>query len=180
MNRAWWIGAVLLLSAASTVMLPKLADLDSGIQADHGVLATFTGGKNTLLDENNLVDQLGSLPLMLSIDSAGWENNTLSLDLKITSNAPDPEAIYKDMARTISFAFQDTPNVNQLLLRVLVEDKWLGSRRLLLAGDIRRSDWSRELQQELESTGNTLLSDRIKISFRISESELWKKQFIIP
>ena len=180
MNRAWWIGAVLLLSAASTIMLPKLADLDSGLMAEHGVIETFIGGRNTHLDEDNLVDQLGALPLKLSIDSAGWENNTLSLDLKITSNAPDPEAIYKDMAQTISFAFQDTPNVNELLLRVLVEDKWLGTRRLLLAGDIRRSDWSREVQHELESTGNTLLSDRIKMSFRISESELWKKQFILP
>ncbi|KGE17826.1 hypothetical protein [Paenibacillus wynnii] len=180
MNRGWWIGAVLLLSAASTIMLPKLADMDSVLQREHGVLETFIGGRDKVLDESNLVDQLGSLPLMLSIDSAGWENNILSLDLKITSNDPDPEAIYKDMSKVISFAFQDTPNVNELLLRVIVEDKWLGSRRLLLAGDIRRTEWSHELQRELDSTGNTPLSDRIKMGFRISESDLWNKQFISP
>ncbi|MCL6602391.1 MAG: hypothetical protein K6T94_05885 [Paenibacillus sp.] len=180
MNRSWWVGAVLLLSAASSIMLPKLADMDSILNKEHGALETFIDGRDSILDENNLVDQLGSLPLLLSIDSAGWVNNTLSLDLKITSNDPDPEDIYKDMAKAISFAFQNTINVNELLLRVIVEDKWLGSRRLLLAGDIRRTEWSHELQRELDSTGNTPLSDRIKASFRISESDLWKKQFIAP
>jgi len=180
MNRTWWIGTALLLSIASSLILPKLADMDSALRTKHGVLETFIGGRDTVLTEDNLVDQLGALPLLLSIDSAGWENNILSLDLKITSNDPHPEEIYRDVARTISFAFQETPNVNELLLRVIVEDKWLGSRRLLLAGDIRRSEWSRELQHDLVTTGNTLLSDRIKKGFRISESELWEKQFITP
>lgn len=84
------------------------------------------------------------------------------------------------MAQTISFAFQETSNVDQLLLRIVVMDKWLDSRRLLLAGDIRRAEWSVELQNELQSAGNLPISERLKTGFRISETELWKKQFIYP
>ncbi|MNL70790.1 hypothetical protein D3C87_1958450 [compost metagenome] len=84
------------------------------------------------------------------------------------------------MALAISFAFQDMENVDQLLLRIVAEDKWLDSRRLLLAGDIRRKEWSLKLQQELQSAGNQPLPDRLKDGFRISESELWRKQFIYP
>ncbi|WP_410514801.1 hypothetical protein PaeBR_10695 [Paenibacillus sp. BR2-3] len=180
MNRAWWVGAVLLLSAASAVVLPKLADLNSVLHKEQGVVETFIGGGHTTLNEDNLVDTLGALPLLLPIDSVGWKNEVLSLDLKVTSSDHEPDEIYKDMAQVISFAFQDTSNVNQLLLRIIVEDKWLGSRRLLLAGDIRREEWSRELQRELESAGNNLLSARVQTGFRISESDLWKKQFITP
>ncbi|MNW14329.1 hypothetical protein D3C71_2125260 [compost metagenome] len=84
------------------------------------------------------------------------------------------------MARVISFAFQETVNVDQLLLRIVAEDKWLDSRRLLLAGDIRRSEWSSRLQEALETAPSRPLPESVKSGLRISESELWKKQFIYP
>ncbi|MNN44556.1 hypothetical protein D3C81_1588510 [compost metagenome] len=84
------------------------------------------------------------------------------------------------MALAVSFAFQETENVDQLLLRVVAEDKWLDSRRLLLAGDIRRGEWSLQLQQALQTSGNQPLAASLKNGFRISESELWRKQFIYP
>lgn len=177
MSRAWWVGAVLLLTAASAVLLPKLADLNSVRSADHGVTETFSGKENRVLAEDNLVDLLGSLPLKLSIDRVDWESGILSLDLKVTNNDSEPKDIYRDMARVIGFAFLDTPNVNELLLRIIAEDKWIGSRRLLLAGDIRRLEWSPELLYELDATENTLLSDRLKDGFRITESVLWRNQF---
>lgn len=180
MNKAWWIGAVILLSVTSVVLLPQVADLDLSLQQKKGAVETFTGGHNTVLDNDNLVDVLGVLPLTLSIDSVGWENHVLSLDLKVSGNDHEPEELYQNMAQAISFAFQETTNVDQLLLRIVVMDKWLDSRRLLLAGDIRRNEWSSELQNELQSVGNVPLSDRIKTGFRISETELWKKQFNYP
>jgi hypothetical protein len=180
MNRGWWVGAVLLLSAASAVILPKLADLDYVLRSENGAVETFVGAGHTMLSEDNMVDILGALPLKLPIGSAGWKDGVLSLDLKVTNNDLDPEAIYKDMAKVISFSFQDTANVDQLLLRIIAEDKWLGSRRLLLAGDIRREEWTRELQEELDLAGNSLLPGRVKAGFRISESDLWEKQFITP
>lgn len=180
MNKAWWIGAAFLLTATSVIILPKLADLDSALQQRNGSVETFNGNPSTVLSNDNLVDVLGSLPLTLSIDSVGWEDHVLSLDLKVTGNDHEPEELYQNMAEAISYAFQETSNVDQLLLRIVVEDKWLGSRRLLLAGDIRRSEWTPELQNELMSAGNYPITDHLKIGFRISETELWKKQFLYP
>lgn len=179
MNRGWMIGTVMLVTAASAVILPQLATLESVLKGQRGAVQTFSGS-HVLLGEDNLVDGLSGLPLTLSIDSAGFERNVLSLDLKVTGNDHEPGELYRNMAEAISFAFQETENVNQLLLRIVVEDKWLDTRRLLLAGDIRRSEWSLKLQQELMNAGNLPLANPLKNQFRISESELWRRQFIYP
>ena len=180
MNRAWWIGALMFLSAASAVLLPKLADVDLALQQRKGAVETLKGGYSTALNNDNLVDVLGTLPFTLPIDSVDLEDHVLSLDLKVSGNDHEPNEFYQNMAQAISFAVQETSNVNQLLLRIVVEDKWLGTRRLLLAGDIRRQEWTQALQNELESVGDSPVSERLKRGFRISESEIWKKQFIYP
>lgn len=179
MNRNWLIVTVLLLSAASAVLLPKLASLEESGQLQKGAVETFSGA-GIVLGDDNLVDQMATLPLSLAIDSVGWKSGVLSLDLKVTGNAHEPQELYQNMAAAISYAFQETANVDQLLLRVVAEDKWLNSRRLLLAGDIRRREWSLQLHKELLTAGNHPLPEELKKGFRISESELWKKQFIYP
>ncbi|MDF9840328.1 MULTISPECIES: hypothetical protein [unclassified Paenibacillus] len=177
MNRGWLIGMVLLVTAATAVILPQMATLEAALP-QHAV--ETLGGDGTILADENIVDTLSSLPLSLDIGSAGWKNGVLSLDLKVTGNDHEPEELYRNMALAVSFAFQETDNVDQLLLRIVAEDKWLDSRRLLLAGDIRRTEWSLPLQELLENTGNRPLPDVLKEGFRISESELWRKQFIYP
>ncbi|QSF43202.1 hypothetical protein [Paenibacillus tianjinensis] len=178
MNRSWLIGIAMLLTAAVAVILPGLASLEPALQQSRAV-ETLGGGSTTLANDN-LVDVISKLPFTLDIDSVGWKNQILSLDLKVTGNDHEPQELYQNMALAISFAFQDTENIDQLLLRIVAEDKWLDSRRLLLAGDIRRTEWSLQLQQELQSAGNGPLPERLKNGFRISESELWRKQFIYP
>lgn len=177
MNRGWLIGMVLLMTAASAVILPQMAVLEA-VLPQHAV--ETLGGDGTILADENIVDTLSSLPFSLEIGSAGWKNGVLSLDLKVTGNDHEPEELYRNMALAVSFAFRETDNVNQLLLRIVAEDKWLDSRRLLLAGDIRRTEWSLRLQELLQNTGNRPLPDVLKEGFRISESELWRKQFIYP
>lgn len=177
MNRGWLIGTVMLVTAASAVILPQLADLASMLP-QHGAVETFA--KGGVLEEDNLVDAVSTIPFTLTIDSVGWKHGILSLDLKVTGNDHEPRELYQNMARAISFAFEETENVDQLLLRIVAEDKWLDSRRLLLAGDIRRQEWSPQLLYALQTTGNVPLPDGLKTGFRISESELWKKQFIYP
>lgn len=179
MNRSWLIGTVMLLSAATTVLLPQLAGSGIDSQGVYGAMETISPS-GTVLGNDNLVDLLGGLPFSLLIDKAGWENHVLTLDLKVTGNDHEPQELYQNMAQAIAFAFQDTANVEQLLLRVVAEDKWLDTRRLLLAGDIRRGEWSLRLQEALQNAGNSPLPDSLKNGFRISESELWKKQFIYP
>lgn len=179
MKMGWMIGTAMLVTVASTVILPQLAALESTLQEQRSAVETFSGSR-VLLGEDNLVELLNALPLTLSIDSAGFDKNVLTLDLKVTGNDHEPRELYQNMAEAISFAIQGTENVNQLLLRIVVEDKWLDSRRLLLAGDIRRTEWSLQLQDELLKSGNHPLANTLKKAFRISESELWKKQFIYP
>lgn len=41
MNKAWWVGAVLLLTATSAVILPKVADMDSTLQQRNGAVETL-------------------------------------------------------------------------------------------------------------------------------------------
>jgi hypothetical protein len=178
MKRGWVIGTAMLVTAATAVILPQLASLESALP-QHRAVETLSGGVTTLSGDN-LVDVLSKLPLSLAIDSVGWKNQVLSLDLKVTGNDHEPRELYQNMAQAISFAFEDTENVDQLLLRIVAEDKWLDSRRLLIAGDIRRDEWSLQLQQVLQSAGNQPLPDSLKDGFRISESELWRKQFIYP
>ncbi|UQZ32416.1 hypothetical protein C2I18_01905 [Paenibacillus sp. PK3_47] len=178
MNRGWLIGTVMLVTAASAVILPQLAGLASSLP-QHGAVETF-GTSASVLGDDNLVDMINSIPFTLTVDSVGWDNGLLSLDLKVTGNDHEPRELYRNMASAISFAFQETGNVEQLLLRIVAEDKWLDSRRLLLAGDIRRGEWPPQLLYALQTAGNVPLSDRLKTGFRISESELWKKQFIYP
>ncbi|MEK4851235.1 hypothetical protein NST04_15430 [Paenibacillus sp. FSL H7-0756] len=179
MNRSWLIGTALLLSAATTLLLPQLAGNVLTAQSKYSAVETI-GPKGLVLENDNLVDALSEIPLSLMIDKAGWENGVLSLDLKVNGDVHEPQELYRNMALAIGFAIQETSNVDQLLLRVVAEDQWLDTRRLLLAGDFRRSEWTPLLQEALENAGNSPLPDYLKNGFRISESELWKKQFIYP
>ncbi|WP_151734470.1 hypothetical protein [Paenibacillus tengchongensis] len=173
------IGIALLAGAVSAVLLPQMAELEAAQHREAGGLETTFAGRMNLNDDN-LVDVLAALPLTLPVDSAAWNGRVLSLDLKVTGNDHEPRELYGNMAEAITFAFQETGNVGQLLLRVIAEDKWLGSRRLLLAGDIRRGEWSSRLTEELRQAGNHPLPDTLKTGLRISESELWNQQFIHP
>lgn len=177
MNRTWWLGALILMTAASAIVLPGFADLEDALDQNRSAVEVFGEDGSIVLSGSNLVDAVGSIPFTLPISSVGWDNGVLSLDLKVTGSDHEPGELYRNMARAISFTVQETVNVNQLLLRIVAEDKWTGTRSLLLAGDIRRREWSEELQQELQDNGDNPLSARIKAGFRISESELWQNQF---
>ncbi|SET52828.1 hypothetical protein [Paenibacillus sp. NFR01] len=179
MKRGGLIGATLFLAVASASILPALAGLAPAALMPPGEVQAL-GAEGAILRDDNLVDRLADVPFTLPIDSAGWKAGVLTLDLKVTGNDHEPEELYRNMAEAIGFAFQDTANVEQLLLRVLVDDKWLDSRRLLLAGDIRRSEWSSEGLGRLREAGNRPLPEALRRQFRISESELWRKQFIYP
>lgn len=141
MNRSWLIGTALLLSAATTLLLPQLAGNVITAQSNYSAVQTI-GPDGLVLENDNLVDALSEIPFSLMIDKAGWENGVLSMDLKVNGDAHEPQELYRNMALAIGFAIQETSNVDQLLLRVVAEDRWLDTRRLLLAGDIRRSEWS--------------------------------------
>ncbi|MDT3426824.1 hypothetical protein J2Z22_002358 [Paenibacillus forsythiae] len=181
MNRTWWIGAAMLLTAVSAALLPQIERLHSSPPGEHRTVETLSSaGEGIVLGDANLVDEVGGLPFSMSIGSVGWKDGVLSLDLKVTDSRLEPGEVYADMALAFSFAFRDTENVDQVMLRVIAEDKWLGTARLLLAADARRQELSGELLRELQTAGNLPLQGRLKAAFRVSETSLWKNQFIPP
>lgn len=181
MNRSWWIGAAFVVTAASALLLPRMEILQSSQKPASGTVETFSQRTDKLvLGEGNLVDALGSISFHLSIGSVSWEEGVLSLDLKVTDTAVRPGDVYADMSNALAFAFRNTENANQVLLRIMAEDRWIGSSRLLLAADARRSELTPELLEELENAGNIPLPPSLKSALRISETSLWKNQFIVP
>lgn len=164
------LGAAVLLSTFVTGQSSKW-----DLQESKEVLSAY--GTFTLTD-NNLVDALHDLPLNTPISKVKWSENVLTLDLKVTGNSLIPSDIYIDIASIASFSMERTSNVKQLMLRVLAEDEWAGKRHLLLSADIKRAEWSKEAGMKLREWKNAALPDELIQRFHMTETNLWREQFI--
>lgn len=140
--------------------------------------AVFAGEKPAELTEDNLVDGLGGLKLSVPIAKVDLNRDILSVDLKVTGDNVNTAQVYQGMTEMISFAFERTSNVDQLLLRLLAEDRWLGTKYLLIAADVRRSEFSAAELAELRSTGNGELPEPLRQRMRVTETQLWKSRFL--
>lgn len=127
------------------------------------------------LTEDNLVDGLSSVDLPVRIAKADLNSSILSIDLKVTEDQFDKEQLYLSMADVIAFTFERTSNIDQLLLRFVAEDQWLGTRYLLLAADVRRGEWPAAALEELRNAGGQELSPMLIKWFRITLTHLWKE-----
>lgn len=180
MNRAWWIGAALLLSGSCVIVLSGLEAGEARLGPEHSVIEAFRSQAGLRVDEDNLVDALSAVPLTLAIDKAGWKPGVLSLDLRVDTASPARTDVYGDMAWAMHFAFRGAENVERLLLRVVALDPWTESKSLLLSADIRRADWRPELSSELAKAGEGPLPEAVKRQYRINESHIWKNRFRLP
>lgn len=142
------------------------------------VSAVFAEQKPLALTEENLVDHLVQLDLHVRLSRAELAGSILSVDLKVNEQEFDKAELYRGMAEVISFALERTSNVDQLLLRIVAEDRWVGSKYLLLAADVRRGGWPASALINMRDTGNDELSPELKSWFRITESHLWKQQHL--
>ncbi|MFD1176345.1 hypothetical protein ACFQ3W_08530 [Paenibacillus puldeungensis] len=168
---------VFILTLLCAPVMASLSWFGEKIGKPAHVSAVFAGGKPPELTSDNLVDGLQALDLPVPIARVDLSRGILSVDLKVTEDNFDAELIYEGMAEMISFAFDRTSNVDQLLLRLLAEDRWLGTKYLLLAADIRRDEWPAEAMSQLRSVGNVELPDTLRQRLRVTETHLWKKQF---
>lgn len=172
-----WIIQVFILTLLSAPIMASLSWFGDRIGKPASVSAVFAGERLPELTSDNLVDGLQALDLPIPIARVDLSRGILSVDLKVTEDSFDAELIYEGMAEMISFAFNRTGNVDQLLLRLLAEDRWLGTKYLLLAADIRRDEWPTEAMSQLRSVGNVELPDALRQRLRVTETHLWKKQF---
>ncbi|USB34761.1 hypothetical protein [Paenibacillus sp. YPG26] len=175
--RRWTTSIAAILIAVTTVL--ALASLTGQGTAWSGsrVYSAFASAKVVDLRENNLVDELAGLPLSVRIAKVNLDQSILSVELKIGEKSYQPSVLYLDMAELIRFAFERTSNVSQLLIRLVAEDKWVGTKHLLLAADVRRGEWPSSALDDLENLGDQPLSGELKRYFRISATSLWKNRF---
>ncbi|MEC0089769.1 hypothetical protein [Paenibacillus macquariensis] len=177
MNRWILMGCTMLLCIGAVIFLPKLFSFQTLIAQKKGVISVFNPHASTTLSNDNLVDTLSTVPFTLPISHVDWKTSTLSLDMKVVTSESTITDIYKNMAEAISFSFENTPNVNRLMLRIIAEDKWVNTSHLLLAADVSRQAWSEEVTNELRNHAEAPLSDHLKQTFRVTEMKLWLNQF---
>lgn len=168
------------LLAMSCAMLWAAISSLSDSQTEQTPYATtvFAGQKPVRLTEDNLVDGLSVLPLPLPLAKVDLNAGILSVDLKVTDEESSTEQVYRGMAELISFAFEHTSNVDQLLLRVLAEDRWLGTRYLLIAADVRRNEISTEELSGLRDIGDGPLTEDLQSRMHVTQTQLWKSRFL--
>ncbi|BFH61786.1 hypothetical protein [Paenibacillus azoreducens] len=129
------------------------------------------------LNDENIVDELHSLPLTLTIRRVEWNQPSMSIDFIVPNPNTQRSEMYKNIAELLSFSFAGTSNVNQVKLRLIAEDPWLGTRHLLLAADAGREEWDMGLYFELRHVGEDSLPDVIKSRLHVIETNLWKTRF---
>ncbi|MNE45229.1 hypothetical protein D3C80_1395040 [compost metagenome] len=166
----------LLITLGSVVLLMLFSKLDSFQPNWNRSHVVFAETKPIQLSDNNLVNEFIQLDLPLRLSKVEINGPILSVDLKVTDYEWSKAEMYKGMAEIISFAFEGTSNIDQLLLRLVAEDRWVGGKYLLLAADVRRGGWPSSALNELKNTEDKDLSLELKNWFRVTESRLWKKR----
>lgn len=172
-----WVTRALVLTLGSALLCAWLSRPGSPVSLGGGPSATPVAVSlpPKELTEDNLVEGLSSVDLFVRIAKADLNGTILSVDLKVTEDQFDKEQLYLSMADVIAFSFERTSNIDQLLLRFVAEDQWLGTRYLLLAADVRRGEWPALALEELRNTREQELSPMLIKWFRITLTHLWKE-----
>lgn len=176
--KAKWVAIALLLTFSTVVMIAILTRAGGPIFENSRLAsaAVFDSGKPLVLSDDNLVDGLSAVKLPVPIAKVDLNGSILSVDLKVTDDRFHKGELYGGIAEMISFAFERTTNIDQLLLRLVAEDRWLGTRYLLLAADVRRGAWPESALDELRNTGDAQLPKELREWFRMTETQLWKSR----
>ncbi|WP_068785251.1 hypothetical protein [Paenibacillus phocaensis] len=177
MKRKIAVRAVLLTFGCALVMA-GVAWLSEHPAQPRQAATVFAGPIPAELTDDNLVDALDPLQLPLPIAKVELNGGILSIDLKVEGDQMGAGDVYRGMAEMISFAFEHTSNIDQLLLRLMAEDRWLGTKYLLLAADVRRSEFSAEELEVLRHTGSGELPETLRLRMRVTETRLWKSRFL--
>lgn len=138
----------------------------------------FAGPTPAVLTDDNLVDALDPLQLPMPIAKVELNRGILSVDLKVDGDKIGTDDVYRGMAEMISFAFEHTSNIDQLLLRLMAEDRWLGTKYLLVAADVRRAEFSAEELNALRHAGSGELPEALRVRMRLTETRLWRSRFL--
>lgn len=160
-----WIPAAV-LSVIIAVLLSFVSQMDLQYAKDldqNDSQKTVFVQQHIQLSNHNLVDQLSGLSLNHSIRRVDWKGSILSVDLKIDQKSQKIDT-YQDMFLLSHFAFSQTDNVNQLLIRIMDAN----SDEMLLALDGKRQQWDKAQAKQVFEKKLTVY-DFLSDSFRIMQ-----------
>ncbi|MUG64998.1 hypothetical protein GNP94_03130 [Paenibacillus campinasensis] len=172
------VQAVVLPASAAMLLLILLLGLFTSVRADSGAAPAFFPRHVRNMSDEILVDALSSLPLHLKISRADWDGGALMVDLQMPERNVAVRDIYEDVTSLFSYSFEGTDNVEQLFLRVMAVDRWGGKRYLLLASDMRRSEWQTSYEEALLNLEDGRIPEPVLSSLHLTVTNLWEKQFI--
>ncbi|MEC0372102.1 hypothetical protein [Paenibacillus chibensis] len=179
MNRFFLPGAAFFITMGTVLLLSPFDRPQNLISVSKPAIPVSYQKPGWELTSGNIVDALHSLPLTLPIRRVEWTEPSMSIDLTVSGPEIKRSILYQNIADILTFSFSSTINVNQVKLRLLAEDKWLGTtKHLLLALDAKREDWDAGLRSELMRLGESPLPDPIKLRLHVIETMLWKNHFV--
>lgn len=113
-------------------------------------LSVISPNKQINLKDENLVDYVVPFSNNMEIIKVTWEQNFLSIDYKIKQdNNIDTLIIYEEFFNLIKKSFVDTNNVDDVLLRVFLDDD-----NMFVAISASKEDIAKNPNMELISTNN--------------------------
>ncbi|WP_435925242.1 hypothetical protein [Paenibacillus sp. DYY-L-2] len=171
-----WLSRSLILTVGTALLIALFTRQGAAIFEESRAASApvFDEAKPQELRDDNLVDGLSALKLPVPIAKVDLNGSILALDLKVTEDRFDKGTLYEGIAEVISFTFERTTNIDQLLLRLVAEDRWLGTRYLLLAADVRRGEFPESSLIALRELGNREMPRELRSWLRVTETHLWK------
>lgn len=166
------ITAFLLLSISTLVAWDEHAD------DERSEIAVFTSKNDPVhLDPEHLVEQLVPVSEQLAPHHVVWDNRgKLSVDLRVAASVHNPSILYEELYRWITFSFKETDNVERLQLRIVIADKMLDKKYVLLSVDARRGTIPDEALEELVGGEVSLSAQTIRL-LRMTYTPLWLQLF---
>lgn len=118
-------------------MLSLLPDIDKNMQRNQDGNPYWIKDRFVLANEN-VVDVFIKLSFHQPIKRIDWNGSVLSVDFRQDGLQPlSNEEILEDLFRLCQFSFNQTQNIDKLLVRIMYDQEtWL------LTMDANRSDWS--------------------------------------
>jgi hypothetical protein len=172
--RQWSL--LLIAGLLIVVLLSQLPSVERELQQRRQSVSVFQPDKAKWLTDENLVDAISKIQLRERLAKVGWDHAILTIDLF----GSKPDSLLADMRRLIVFAYSDYTNVKQVLIRVFKDGE--ENRRLLLAAETRKSDWTeKQLSAEAPSAmifQGTDPSSRIRVTLTPS-GRRWFANFSI-
>lgn len=137
--------AMVCLLAVAAWVLAGLPNLTERFWDQQNSRQSEKNDDSIFLTQSNLVDHFTQLGFHIPLQRVEWSGELLMVDFQMISIS-QREHLYSDLYRLSEFAFSQTNNVNQLLIKVNAYQE--GENRLLISLDAGRNQWKQHRPME--------------------------------